>query len=360
VKSVASGGAALAWLALAPCLAAQQITLRAGGFHTTYADTITGTAASLGADVSWTGLYTRGTLGASLSQFSQGSRAAQLYGTGVRLLTLDPSRGLGVSGDGILYALNGGVWAARATGGVFGVTTIGPLTAVATASAGGVHRADATGDPLLAGSLRLRAGGHAWSLEGSLEGLHAGAIRYADVGAAVQALRGPASVELVGGVRLGNLGNTNWGQIRAEWQVRPPVSIEASFGRYAPDVTGFLQGTYFSAGLRLALGSAASAIARSLSAGGVMAVRRDGEGAVSVEFTLPDAEGVAIAGEWNAWEPQPLAAAGAGRWRVRLRLPRGVYRFTLVDGTGRWFVPRGVPSQPDDFGGVEGLLVVRS
>jgi hypothetical protein len=358
VRPAAAAGAALACLAWTPILTAQQVTLRAGGFHTTYADTITGSAISLGGEAAWSGLLGRLTLGASVSQFSQGSRAAQLYGTGVRLLSLDPSRGVGITGDGILYALQDGIWAGRATGGVFGITTVGPLLAIATASVGGVHRVDDTGDPLLAGSLRLRADGDAWSLEGSVEGLHAGAIRYTDVGGGLRVLRGPVSLEAVGGVRLGNLGTTRWGQVHAEWQVTPALSIEASLGRYAPDVTGFLQGTFISAGVRLAFGAPMRLTARGLPASSAMAVRRDRDG-VSVEFRLPPSQRVAIAGEWNGWEPQPLAAAGEGRWRVRLRLAPGVYRFTLVDESGHWFVPAGVPSMPDDFGGSAGLLVIR-
>lgn len=360
MRLAAAAGAAFAGLACVPLLSAQQITLRAGGFHTTYADTITGTAATLGGELTFAGLRGRSTLGAAFSQFSEGSRAVQAYGSGVHLLGLNPSLSLGLSGDGVVYALQRGIWAGRASGGLFGVTTLGPLLAIATASVGGVHRVDDTGDPLVAGSVRLRTEGRAWTLEGSVEGLHAGAIQYADVGAGFQALRGPVTFEAAAGVRLGNLGRTGWGQARVAWQVVAPLTIEASVGRYAPDVSGFLEGNFISAGVRVGFGSPGRLIGSGLPRGNAMAVRRDGDGGVSVEFKLPPAERVSIAGEWNGWEPEPLAAAGPGRWRVRLRLAPGVYRFSLVDGDGRWFVPSGIPSMPDDFGGTAGLLVVRS
>ena len=360
MRPAAVAGAALAWFISAPVLAAQQVTLRASGFHTTYADTITGAAASVGGELTWSGLRGRSTLGAALSQFSQGSRALQAYGSGVSLLGLDPSLSLGVAGDGLLYALQRGTWASRVSGGLFAVTSFGPLVAVATASGGGVHRVDGTGDPLVAGSVRLRAEVREWTLEGSVEGVHAGAIRYADVGAGFQTIHGPVTFEAVGGVRLGNLGRTGWGQARVEWKVAAPLSLEAAVGRYAPDVTGFLQGNFVSAGLRVGLGSAPRFLGRGLPSSDAMAVRREREGGVSVEFRLPPTDSVSIAGEWNGWEPVPLEAAGRGRWRARLHLAPGVYRFSLVDGSGHWFVPSGIPSMPDDYGGTAGLLVVRS
>ena len=360
MRPAVTAGAALAGLLCVPILAAQQVTLRAGGFHTTYADTITGTAATLGGELAWAGLRGRSSIGAAFSQFSEGSRAFQAYGTGVHLLGLNPALSLGLSGDGVVYALQRGIWAGRASGGLFGVTSLGPLVAIATASAGGVHRVDGTGDPLVAGSVRLRTEGRDWTLEGSVEGLHAGTIRYADVGAGFQALRGPVTLEAAVGMRLGNIGHTGWGQARVAWQVVAPLTIEASAGRYAPDISGFLEGNFISAGVRVGFGSPGRLIGRDLPASDAMAVRRDRSGGLNVEFKLPRAERVAIAGEWNGWEPQPLAASGSGRWRVRLRLAPGVYRFSLVDGDGHWFVPSGIPSMPDDFGGTAGLLVVRS
>jgi hypothetical protein len=75
-----------------------------------------------------------------------------------------------------------------------------------------------------------------------------------------------------------------------------PLWLEAGAGRYPPDVTGFLHGSFAQLGLRFGLGRGTRAA------------------------------------------PEPV-------------------RVTRADG--RFFVPPGVPSVPDDFGGSVGLLVVR-
>ena len=62
----------------------------------------------------------------------------------------------------------------------------------------------------------------------------------------------------------------------------------------------------------------------------------------------------------TAWRAEPLEAVGRGSWLLKARLAPGVYRFSLVGGDGRWIIPRGVATVPDDFGGTVGLLVVPS
>ena len=77
-----------------------------------------------------------------------------------------------------------------------------------------------------------------------------------------------------------------------------------------------------------------------------------------VRFRMPDARSVAIAGEWNAWQPVRLRPVGDDVWEGALRLRRGLYHFNLqVDGS-EWVVPNGVATVPDGLGGMVAVLVV--
>ena len=89
-------------------------------------------------------------------------------------------------------------------------------------------------------------------------------------------------------------------------------------------------------------------------------VHRDPDNAVTARFVVADTGQMSIAGEWTEWRAEPLEASGRGSWLLKVRLAPGVYRFSLVGGDGRWIIPRGVATVPDDIGGTVGLLVVPS
>ena len=77
-----------------------------------------------------------------------------------------------------------------------------------------------------------------------------------------------------------------------------------------------------------------------------------------VRFSMPDARAVAIAGDWNAWQPVRLRPLGDDVWEGTLVLRRGLYHFNLqVDGSD-WVVPNGVATVPDGLGGMVAVLVV--
>jgi len=77
-----------------------------------------------------------------------------------------------------------------------------------------------------------------------------------------------------------------------------------------------------------------------------------------VRFRMPGARTVAIAGNWNAWQPVQLRALGGDIWEGALGLRRGVYHFNLqVDGSD-WVVPNGVATVPDGLGGMVAVLIV--
>jgi hypothetical protein len=128
----------------------------------------------------------------------------------------------------------------------------------------------------------------------------------------------------------------------------PFLSLESVAGRYPRSPDGFTDGFFVSAGVRLAR-PARGAGAR---------IERLGAGRVRLTVPVRGAARVAIAGEWNAWEPAPMHEAGSGRWSIELSLPRGAHKFSLVVDGDRWVVPDGVPRLPDGFGGEVGVLVV--
>jgi hypothetical protein len=181
----------------------------------------------------------------------------------------------------------------------------------------------------------------------------AGAQRYGDAGVSARFERQRATLDLLGGRRMGALGTVWWGQVRGAVRLGGPLWLEAGAGRYPPDVTGFLHGSFVHAGLRFGIGRGARTAREAVH------VTRAGADEVRVRFTVADTGVVGVAGEWNGWATGPLETDGAGRLLLRVRLRPGVYRFALVGADGRFFVPPGVPSLPDDFGGAVGLLVVR-
>jgi hypothetical protein len=82
-------------------------------------------------------------------------------------------------------------------------------------------------------------------------------------------------------------------------------------------------------------------------------------GTVTLRVPASAAAGpISVAGEFSDWEPVPMHRAG-GAWQIELALTAGAYRYSFIDGNGRWFVPAATPGRMEDgFGGYVALLVV--
>ena len=83
-------------------------------------------------------------------------------------------------------------------------------------------------------------------------------------------------------------------------------------------------------------------------------------GTVLVRMSASDApEGaVAIAGDFNNWQPAPMQREGDD-WVVRLPLAPGVYHYAFRSANGDWFVPPSTAGRRDDgMGGYVAVLVV--
>jgi len=79
-----------------------------------------------------------------------------------------------------------------------------------------------------------------------------------------------------------------------------------------------------------------------------------------VDFGLlaPEARTVALAGDFNDWDPVPLERSPGGRWHLTVPLPPGRYHFTFVVDGSRWVADPGLPRAPDDFGEPTSVITV--
>jgi len=150
-----------------------------------------------------------------------------------------------------------------------------------------------------------------------------------------------------------------------QYFVSPTVAIEASGGSYLNDpFQGLPRAGFLSAGVRVYQAPRSLTTPPVPGAPGPILPRlapliadRRGDSVV-VRFRMKGARSVAIAGDWNAWQPVPLHAVGGGIWESALILAPGSYRFSLlVDGT-EWVVPGGVAVVSDGMGGVVAVLTV--
>ena len=141
--------------------------------------------------------------------------------------------------------------------------------------------------------------------------------------------------------------------------VSPRLSVEAAAGSYlAEPFQGLPKAGYVSAGLRLhgsprQLAPPKAAPPRLTP---LVAARR-GDSSV-VRFRMDGAQTVAIAGDWNNWQPLALRPLGGAIFEAALVLPAGTYHFNLLVDGREWVVPGGVVVVSDGMGGLVALLTV--
>jgi len=142
-----------------------------------------------------------------------------------------------------------------------------------------------------------------------------------------------------------------------QYFVTPTVALEAAAGSYLADpFQGLPRAGFVSAGVRIHAAPRPLAPALPPRLAPLIAQRRGDS--VVVRFRMEGARSVAIAGDWNAWEPAPLRALGGDIFEAALVLRRGTYHFNLlVDGT-EWVVPGGVAVVSDGMGGLVAVLTV--
>jgi hypothetical protein len=349
-------------VAAAP-LRGQDVGVRVGAVHAHYADSLSGSAGAVTARASWESARYRGVVDGSFAQFTTGGWAAQASGGLLGLHLFAPTFGVGARVDGDAGLLRSGTWSGTVSGGPFVALVAADLVLSAGLTGGMVRRIDDTAHAKVSADLEVRYDVPPWSVGAGVAGTRAGPFRFADATAGLAYHAGRFGVGALTGARTGSLGGKPWVQGYVDWALSRWAAIEAVAGTFPEDLSGFTSGRYVSVGVWLGRGPRASAATPTAttwrrSARTTVVVERVGSASASATFEVPGATQVAIAGEWNAWTPAPLAPVGPGRWRAVLPLGQGAYRFSLVVDGGRWMVPPGVPSLPDSFGGTVGLLIV--
>jgi hypothetical protein len=112
--------------------------------------------------------------------------------------------------------------------------------------------------------------------------------------------------------------------------------------------------TSWSAGLSIPLGKRreiARAPVPARYSGGVATIRLP-------TGSVPRAEKLAIAGDFNGWKAAPMEWRGDA-WVFTIAVSPGIYHYAFVDANGKWFVPESVPGRREDgMGGYVAVLVV--
>jgi len=345
--------AAATILTVAAPITAQEASLFLGGVHTRYADTVSGTAGTVGARLGLRSPSLTAIGEGHYTRFTTGTWATQLNGGLVALHGVGRNAAVGLRADGNHSYLQGGLWS--------GIAAAGPMVGVAgnrwflgiSATGGGVRTIYETSDAIVTGSVRGTYMLRAWNLDARVTTTWAGDLRYGDLLVAANYNTQAFTASLAAGIRAGDLADDPWVQGRAEWRFAKGVSFEAAVGTYPEDITGFLSGFFVNAGLRI--GRQTPVIPAPHPS--PIRIETLSPREVRVTFTVRDASTVALAGEWNQWTPIPLSRVDSDQWQMTLPLGAGVYHFSLVVDES-WIVPEGVARLPDDFGGEVGLLVV--
>ncbi len=144
-----------------------------------------------------------------------------------------------------------------------------------------------------------------------------------------------------------------------QYFVTPSVALEAAGGSYLSDpFQGLPRAGFASVGVRVHSAPRVVAPAPDLPPRLAPLVAQRRGDSVVVRFRMNAARSVAIAGDWNAWQPAPLRGLGGDIWEAALLLAPGTYHFNLlVDGTD-WVVPGGVAVVSDGMGGMVAVLTV--
>lgn len=330
----------------------QTLSLRVGGMHARYADSISGSAFALAPRAAWAapGGRSSGSAELSVARFNGGTLALQGAVDAATSRLVGRNTALAFLLSSSASRLDGGTWSATGQGTALLGQSSGPVMLHAGVIGGAVRRVSGSSDPLL-GALAA-AGTRMGPVVVTARGqrVSAGPDRYTDLAVLASAARGSISLSAMGGARLldGAGSDPVWQAQLVAGLVRG-VEFEASAGAWPRSPDGFTRGLHVAAGLRLT------------SARRVPGARieRAGDGVVRLTVPVRGARDVAVAGEWNEWTPVPMRRSGTGLWSADLPLTSGAWRFAILVDGDRWTVPAGVPRLPDDFGGEVGVLVVR-
>jgi hypothetical protein len=176
-----------------------------------------------------------------------------------------------------------------------------------------------------------------------------------DVGVTLR--RGAATLSLSTDARVSQVyGSTGAGSAFLQLAVGPRVALELGGGSFLREpYQGFPRGGFVAFGVRLGTTRTAGAAAAK---DAPLIPERRGDSLV-VQFRFRGARTVAIAGDWDRWQPRALRPVGSDVWEGAFVLAPGRYYFNLLVDGRTWVVPGGVARVPDGSGGMVAVLVVR-
>lgn len=278
----------------------------------------------------------------SLALVGDGSVSASNAGYRSATAALSPRvrvGGLGITGEvGPLVAWGGARYpAAGGDGGLLGWPQA--------ATDGGFDGRGAWGAVAL---LRGAAGGVQGRLEGRHLRLDDGAA-WSDLSASVGVDVGPADLGLRVGRRMGG-GGEGWAAARIRVPLSSGIELRGEVGRQPSDpLSGRAAARFATVGVSVTLGH--RSLAGSAPPAGVPA------GRTRLALRAEPGARVELIGDWTDWRPIAVEETAPGRYVADVELSPGVHRFGfLVDG--RWTVPEGYPTEPDEYGGRRAVLRV--
>jgi hypothetical protein len=183
---------------------------------------------------------------------------------------------------------------------------------------------------------------------------------FTDVSAAVTLSTGRIVTSLWGARRLSTaFGSKSAASVLLQVFPASNLAIEIGGGSYLPEpFQGLPRASYGTVGIRLFAANrrpAALPAARAPRWPPLIPERRGDS--VVVRFRMEGATAVAIAGDWDDWQPRDLRSSGGDSWVGALVLRPGTYHFNLLVDHKDWVVPGGV-AIADGLGGMVGVLVV--
>ncbi|MFN0181496.1 MAG: hypothetical protein ACKVZ0_22020 [Gemmatimonadales bacterium] len=218
-----------------------------------------------------------------------------------------------------------------------------------------------------------------WSLLGSATVTGIGADRFLDLAGTIR-WNGPIEVEARLGVRPwsrtgGNVGDPitgAFGEVTAQVPLASRLSLSLSGGSYPSDpVRRVLGASYLNAGLRLrAFGRDPAGPVPRLAAGrerepslpvaGEARLQLARAGAHStIRILASGVERVDLMADFTDWEVVSLRQVRPGVWEGPIpALEPGTHRLNVRLDGGPWIAPAGTRAEPNEFGGITGVIVV--
>src|SRR3989442_3655491 len=202
----------------------------------------------------------------------------------------------------------------------------------------------------------------------SLEPTHFLGAWFTDVNASVTVERGRLSATASSVLRAsGAYGSSAAASAVVQLYMSPSAALEVGGGSNLRDpYQGFPRAGFVTAAIRFVRPRRAAVSATEPTWPPLIPQAHGSGDTVTVRFSMPGANSVAIAGDWNDWAPLPLrqlrgAGEGGGGgsddlWVGELTLRAGTYHFKLLVDGQEQVVPRGVATVHDGVGGVVGAL----